>query len=94
MSKISRRRERQFLVSESDLKRFKVFYQIPKDELVGWTMNTVAVGYAMQLAGRQLNQQEVETFCDDIMENGVFCGLNDRGADYIREYVSSNLRKK
>lgn len=87
MEKITRKRERQYLVSESDLKRFKIFYQIPKDEVVGWTMSSVAVGRATELAHRPLNPQEIETLLDESMENGVFMTHSEYSDNFLRCYV-------
>lgn len=87
MEKLSRKRERQFLVSESDLKRFKVFYQMPKDEVVGWTMSSVVVGKAIELAHRPLNPQEIESLLDESMLDGVFMRPNIESENFIRSYV-------
>lgn len=93
MEKITRKRERQYLVSESDLKRFKIFYQIPKDEVVGWTMSSVAIGRATELAHRPLNPQEIETLLDESMENGIFMRPNENANDFLRSYVE-RINKK
>lgn len=87
MEKITRKRERQYLVSESDLKRFKIFYQIPKDEVVGWTMSSVAIGRATELAHRPLNPQEIETLLDESMENGVFMTHSEYSDNFLRHYI-------
>lgn len=93
MEKITRKRERQYLVSESDLKRFKIFYQIPKDEVVGWTYSSVVVGNTTELAHRQLTHQEIETLLDESMENGIFMRPNKNANDFLRSYVE-RINKK
>ena len=85
---MKRSRERMYMVSESDLKRFRIFYQIPKTELAGWTMASSVVGYATEVNNNPLTPQGLESLLDSISESGILHGLNKESKDFIKSCIN------
>lgn len=86
VTEVGRSRKRMYLVSEDDLKKNRVFYKIPKSEVVNWTKADDVIGLALELGAEPLDYQEKENVLDTVYYTTT--SLNSDVVDAVKKSIN------
>lgn len=84
-----RERERKYVLTESELKRLKVFHESEKEEVVHYTTVSEVTGYAVELLKRSIGYVEEQKLLDEV--SGLNVGMHPCLIHYIRSYAAQNM---
>lgn len=84
-----RERERKYVLTESELKRLKVFHEAEKEEVVQYTTASEVKGYVVELMKNPIGYAKGQKILDDV--SGLNVGMHPCLVHYIRSYVAQNM---